>query len=163
MHIIQRTMQYQADRLRIHNKNRGQIPGRIHADFIWFYTLTKPKRKVSGDTSPGCVCAELSAIATRFHDLGRSYKDWSYTSTKPKREVSGDDSPGRICADLLANSLGVSRPPPILDWTYTSTKPIGKSQEVNFLAIFGTDLSAIASEFQDPRQSQIGLIHRQNP
>jgi hypothetical protein len=159
MHIVQRTTQYQANQLCIHNKNRGQIPGRIHADFIRFYTLTKPKREVSGDNSPGCICADLSAIATGFHDPGQSYKDWSYTLTKPEREVSGDDSPCRIRADLSANSLRVSRPPSISDRTYTSTKPIGKSQEVNFLAVFGTDLLAIASEFQDPHQSQIGLIH----
>jgi hypothetical protein len=78
-------------------------------------------------------------------------------STKPGREVSGDDSPGHIRADLLANSLGVSRPPPISDRTYTLTKPIGKSQEVNLLAVFDTDLSAIALEFQDPADHRSDL------
>ncbi len=104
-------MQCQIYQLRIPNKNRGQIPGRIHADFAATASgfiapaalrldlyFDKTKTEVSEDT----------AIAARFHDPGRSYKDWSYTSMKPKREVSGDNSPGRICVDLSANSLEVS-------------------------------------------------------
>jgi len=96
-------------------------PGRSYKD--WSYILTKPKREVSGDNSPGHICADLSAIAAGFHDPSWSYKDWSYTLTKAKREVSGDNSPGHIHADLSANSIGVSRPPSISDRTNTSTGP----------------------------------------
>ena len=34
-------------------------PGQSYKD--WSYTLTKPKREVSGDNSPGHICADLSA------------------------------------------------------------------------------------------------------
>ena len=86
-------------------------------------------------------------IALEFHDPVNLRSDLYVDKTH--REVSGL-SPGCICADLSANSLGVSWPPPISDQTYMSTKPMGKSQEVNVLALFGTDLLAIASGFQAP-------------
>ncbi len=104
-------MQCQLVQLHICNKNRGQIPGLIHADFVaiasGFIAPTDLRSNIYFDETKIKV-SEDTAIAAGFHDPSQSYKDWSYTSTKSKREVSGDNSPGRICADLSANSLGVS-------------------------------------------------------
>ena len=58
---------------------------------------------------------------------------------------------------LVGDNLGVSGPPPISDRTYTSTKPEREVSGVNFLAIFGTDLSAIASGFEIPAINGDGL------
>jgi len=87
---------------------RGQIPGRIRADFAVIASgFIAPADLRSSDLYFNETKTEVSedtAIAAGSHDPGRSYKDRSYTSTKPKREVSG----GRIRADLSANSLRVS-------------------------------------------------------
>ena len=80
-------------------------------------------------------------IASEFHNPANLRLDLCANETHG--EVSGL-SPGRIHVYLLKNSLRVSWPPPISDQTYTSTKPMGKSQEVNLLAVFGMDLLAIA-------------------
>jgi hypothetical protein len=92
-------------------KIRGQIPGRIHADLSaiasGFIPPANPRLDLYFNETKTEV-SENAAIATGFHDPGRSYKDWSYTSTKPKREVSGDNSPGHIWYGLISNSLGVS-------------------------------------------------------
>ena len=126
-------------------KNRGQIPGCIYADLSaiasGFIHPADPGLDLYFNKTKTEV-SEDTVIATGFHDPGRSYKDRSYTSTKPKREVSGDNLPGRT-SDLSAIAL--------------------ESQEVNLLAVFGMDLLAIALEFHDPRQSQIRLIRWRNP
>ena len=49
------------------------------------------------------------------------------------------------------------------DRSYTSTKPKREVSGGKFPGRIRADLSAIASEFRDPRRSEIGLIHRRNP
>ena len=92
-------------------KNRGQIPGCIYADLSaiasGFIHPADPGSDLYFNKTKTEV-SEDTATATGFHYPGRSYKDRSYMSTKPKREVSGDYPPGRIWYGLIGNSLGVS-------------------------------------------------------
>jgi hypothetical protein len=76
----------QAYQLRVLNKNKGQIPGHIHADFVviasGFITPTNLRLDLYFAESKTKV-SEETLIAAGFHDTGQSYKDQSYTPTKP--------------------------------------------------------------------------------
>jgi hypothetical protein len=94
----------------------------------------------------------LAAFVWTFGDsLGvsrpRLISDWTHASTKPEREVSGGKFPGRICADLSAIASEFQDPRRSEIGLIHRRNPKGKSQEVKFLAVFGTDLLAIASGF----------------
>ena len=133
-------------------KNRGHIPGCIYADLSaiasGFIHPADPGLDLYFNKTKTEV-SEDTVIATGFHDPGRSYKDRSYTSTKPKREVSGDNLPGRT-SDLSAIALEFHDPRQSQIRLIRWRNPKGKSQEIILLAVFGTDLSAITSEFHDP-------------
>ena len=56
-------------KIKFSDSHRVLDPGRSYRN--WSYTSPKPKKVASGDTFPGRIHADLSAIASEYQDPGQ--------------------------------------------------------------------------------------------